>query len=103
MKRGSIVFLLTAVLLMCVCTISSMFALRILKSHLENTRQMVEVSLKRGVLESARRLLKFSAQENRTLEVELNGYFIETKIKDDEWCAFLKKEEHVEIIHVESR
>ncbi len=93
--------LVLSVMLMCICTISMISVLRILSIYRNTTYMMVEVSVKRGVLESASRLLEFSFRENRELDIELNGFELKTFLKDGKWCVSIDDGDYKKIMYAE--
>jgi hypothetical protein len=103
MKKGNVVTLVLAVLLLSICTITSLFALNVVSSNRENTQLMLEASVMRGVRVSAEKLLRFSMEHGKKLAVEINGYHLETDEINGSWCVRLDNGDEEEIIFAEGR
>ncbi len=103
MKKGNIVTLVLAVLLLSICTITSLFALSVVSSNRKNTQLMLEASIIRGVRASAKKLLEFSAVRGEPLAVVINGYSLETDLIDSRWCVRVGDGDEEEIIFAEGR
>jgi len=103
MKKGNIVTLVLSVLLLSICTITSLFALSVVSSNRKNTQLMLEASIIRGVRVSAKKLLEFSADCGEPLAVVINGYSLETDLIDGRWCVRVSNGDREEIIFAEGR
>jgi hypothetical protein len=64
---------------------------------------MVEASIRRGVLESARELLDFSVEEKCELYLEMNGYSLRTEFANARWLVRIEGGDFKKIIYAEGR
>ena len=103
MNRGSITVLVISILLLCACAISVAFVLKSVRSFRETCRLMVEASVRRGVLESARKLLDFSVEKSCELYLEMNGYSLRTEFVNARWLVRIESGDFKKIIYAEGR
>lgn len=103
MNRGSITVLVISILLLCACAISVAFVLKSVRSFRDTSRLMVEASIRRGVLESAKKLLDFSVEEKCELYLEMNGYSLKTEFASARWLVRIEGGDFKKIIYAEGR